>query len=593
MPNGASVERRLAAILAADVVGYSRLMGADEIGTLRALKTIRRELADPAIARHHGRVVKTTGDGILIEFPSVVDAVTCAVSIQRGMVTRNAAIPEDKRIVFRIGINVGDIIIEEGDIHGDGVNIAARLEGMAEPGGICVSRKVRDEVRDRLDLALEDMGEQNLKNIARPVRVYRVKREENEAAANRFATLPAPLATLPLPDNPSIAVLPFQNMSSDPEQEYFADGMVEEIITGLSRIKWLFVIARNSSFVYKNRAADLRQVGRELGVRYVLEGSVRKSGNRVRITGQLIEAETGRHVWADRFDGSLEDIFGLQDEVTLSVVGAIEPNLRKAEIERVKRKRPDNLHAYDLVSRALPYTFTVNPEEASIAVPMLERALELEPGYARAHAPLAWCYHARFSFGTLEEEDRLRAIRHARAAIINGGDDASTLGIAGFIIWLDEHDHPTAINLFDRALELSRSNIFALAGSSVALGWMGKTELAIERAQRALRFSPFDPMNFLPNCGLAVSYFHMKRYEDALSAARRAMECNPRFGIPYAYAAAALVRLGHLRDGMDAAEQVLAIQPTFTIRGFLTTVGVVPDVFEPFAEAWREAGLPN
>jgi TolB-like protein/class 3 adenylate cyclase len=308
------VERRLAAILAADVAGYSRLMGADEEGTLARLKALRRELADPKIKEHRGRIVKTTGDGLLIEFASVVDAVRCAVEVQREMAERNTDVPSDRRIEFRMGINLGDIMKDGLDIYGDGVNVAARLEALAEPGGICVSRVVRDQVRDKLAFSFEDMGEQQVKNIARPVRVHRILFDEGPSS--REPTTPIltkpPLA---LPDKPSIAVLPFQNMSGDPEQEYFADGMVEEIITALSRIKWLFVIARNSSFTYKGQAVDVKQVGRELGVRYVLEGSVRKAGGRVRITAQLIDAQNGAHLWADRFDGSLEDIFELQDNV--------------------------------------------------------------------------------------------------------------------------------------------------------------------------------------------------------------------------------------------------------------------------------------
>jgi TolB-like protein len=316
--------RRLAAILAADVVGYSRLMGADEEGTHNALKQLRPEVVDPKIGEQHGRIVKSTGDGLLVEFASVVDAVRCAVALQRAMTARNANVPADRCIEFRIGINLGDIIIEEDDIYGDGVNIAARLEALAEPGGICVSRIVHDQVRDKLDIAFEDRGEQQVKNIARPVHVYRIPTVRNSPAK----------AALPLPDKPSIAVLPFANMSGDPEQEYFADGMVEEIITALSRIRWLFVIARNSSFTYKGHAIDVKQVGRELGVRYVLEGSVRKAGSRVRITAQLIDATSGAHLWADRFDGSLEDVFELQDQVALSVAGVIEPALQAAEMRR-------------------------------------------------------------------------------------------------------------------------------------------------------------------------------------------------------------------------------------------------------------------
>ena len=341
------VERRLAAILAADVVGYLRLMGENEESTLAALKTLRRELIDPKVKEHHGRIVKTTGDGALVEFASVVDAVRCAVEIQREMIDRNADVPTERRIAFRIGINLGDIIIDEGDIYGDGVNVAARLEALAKPGGICVSRVVRDQVRDKLDFAFDDRGEQQVKNISRPGRSYFV-----QLGDRRPASLAAAPDAAPLPDKPSIAVLPFANMSGDPEQEYFVDGMVEEIITARSRIRWLFVVARNSSFSYKGRSPDVKQVGRELGVRYVLEGSVRKGGNRVRITGQLIDAVTGTHLWADRFDGLIEDVFELQDKVASGVAGVIEPALQAAETARSSGRPTADLTAYDLYLRA-------------------------------------------------------------------------------------------------------------------------------------------------------------------------------------------------------------------------------------------------
>ena len=339
-----SQTRRLAAILAADVAGYSRLIGADEGGTLERIKALRGELLDPKIAERNGRLVKTAGDGFLVEFGSVVDALRCAVDVQREMSGRNTDVPSDNRIEFRIGINVGDIVVEDGDIFGDGVNIAARLEGLAEPGGICVSARVREDATGRLDLVFEDIGEQSLKNITRPVRVFRVVTDKR--------TVPTPM--LALPDKPSIAVLPFANMSGDPEQEYFADGMVEEIITALSRIRWLFVIARNSSFTYKGQATDVKQVGRELGVRYVLEGSVRKASGRVRITAQLIEAETGAHLWADRFDGEIADVFDLQDQVATAVAGVIEPTLQLAEVQRASRRPttwPRTIFIYALTQR--------------------------------------------------------------------------------------------------------------------------------------------------------------------------------------------------------------------------------------------------
>src|SRR5215475_3531262 len=390
------VDRRLAAIFAGDIAGYSRLMGADEEGTLSRLNAHRREFLEPKIADHRGRIVKRTGDGVLIEFASAVDAVRCSVEIQHGMAERNASVPQDERIELRIGIHVGDVIIEDGDIFGDGVNIAARLEGTAQHGGICISDDAYRQVRGKIDAIFEDTGEHELKNIARPVRVYQFNTREGTAQA------PA----LVLPDKPSVAVLPFQNLSGDPEQEYFADGMVEDIITGLSRIKWLFVIARNSTFTYKGRPVDVKQVGRALGVRYVLEGSVRKAADRVRITGQLIDAATGAHVWAERYDRRLEDIFALQDEITLSVVGAIEPSLRDAEIERVKRTRPDNLDAYDLVLRAIPHVYAAMPDEVGKALPLLESALEFQSDYALARGLLAWCHEVLFVRAGSKEENR-------------------------------------------------------------------------------------------------------------------------------------------------------------------------------------------
>jgi len=459
------VERRLAAILAADVAGYSRLMERDETGTLARLRTLRRDLIDPKIAEHKGRIVKTTGDGILIEFPSVVEAVACAVAVQQGMAARNDTTTEDERIQFRVGINSGDVIVEDGDIHGDGVNIAARLEGIAEPGGICVSGIVHDQVQGRLECTFEDIGEQSLKNIARSVRVYRVGPKSPladlpPAAEEGRAAAASP--TLPLPDKPSIAVLPFQNMSGDPEQEYFADGMVEEIITALSRIRWLFVIARNSTFTYKGQTIDVKRVGRELGVRYVLEGSVRKGGGRVRITAQLIDAQTGAHLWADRFDGSLEDVFDLQDKVAVSVAGVIEPTLRQAEIDRARRKRPENLDAYDFYLRALPFAYTSMPDEAEKALGFLERAIKLEPDLAVGHAMIAWSHEQRYLRGGLLEEEKIAALRHARLAIAAGSDDATALAIAGLVIgFLDPQDYATALDAFGHSLALSPSSALA------------------------------------------------------------------------------------------------------------------------------------
>src|SRR5262247_3042757 len=375
------VERRLAAILAADVAGYSRLMGADEEGTHAALKVYRHEIIDPKITEHRGRVVRIIGDGLLVEFASVIAAVRWAVDVQRAIGERNAGLPQEKRIEFRMGINAGDIIIDGTDIWGDGVNVAARLEALAEPGGICVSGRVQEDVHGSIEITFEDIGEQQLKNIARAVRVYRVrlKGTAKVSPAVHHST------------KPSIAVLPFNNMSGDPEQEYFADGMVEEITTVLSRTRWLFVIARNSSFTYKGRAVDVKQVGRELGVRYVLEGSVRKASNRVRITGQLIDATTGVHLWADRFEGSLDDIFQLQDQVAESVVGAIMPQLERAEIKRALRKPTESLDAYDYYLRGMAKLHSGTREAIEGALALFYKATELDPEFASAYGMAAWC----------------------------------------------------------------------------------------------------------------------------------------------------------------------------------------------------------
>jgi len=395
-------------------------------------------------------------------------------------------------------------------------------------------------------------------------------------------------------EKPSIAVLPFQNMSGDPEQEYFADGMVDEIITGLSRIKWLSVISRNSTFIYKNKPMAIKEIADKFGVRYVLEGGVRKSGNRVRITAQLIDGETDVHLWAEQYDRVLEDVFALQDEITMCVIGAIEPSLRKAETDRIKRRRPTNLNAYDLVLRSLPFVLGHIPQDSKAAIPLLQDALKLQPDYATAHAFLGRCFHHRYARAGLREEDRLAAIQHARAAIAYGSDDATALAAAAHVIALDEHDATTALRLFDRALELSNSNVFALNFSAIILAWLGKTELAIERAERALRLSPLDFYNSRAHLALAIVYFQNQRYADALDAARSAVHANPRHGIAHAILAAALLRLGRAAEAKAAAQDVLEHQPSFTIHeNRLVTGGLEPAVFKPFADAWRELGLPE
>src|SRR6516225_1562427 len=481
----ARVERRLAAILAADVAGYSRLMGTDEEGTLERLRALRRELLDPKIAERRGRLVKTTGDGLLVEFASVVDALRCAAEIQAAMAETNAGSPADKRIELRVGINVGDIVVEDGDIFGDGVNVAARLEGLAEPGGICVSARVQEDAAGRLDLAFEDIGEQQLKNIARPVRAYRV------ATATGSATT-RPSANPPLPDKPSIAVLPFQNMSGDPEQEYFVDGMVEEIITALSRIRWLFVIARNSTFTYKGRAVDLKRVGRELGVRYLLEGSVRKGGNRVRITAQLIEAETGAHLWTDRFDGSLADVFDLQDRVATSVAGVIEPALQAAETRRARARPTSDLTAYDLYLRAFELVGAWSKEPTLHAIELLARAIERDPRYGIALAFAGFCRSLLFCSGWADDPEatRRQGIELSQRALQAAGDDPVVLAwVSVALINFDQDVAPT-IGLIDRSLGLNPGSALGWANS----GWVrvvaGDADRAIADFATADRLDP-------------------------------------------------------------------------------------------------------
>jgi adenylate cyclase len=423
--------RRLTAILAADMAGYSRLMGADEEGTLDRLKAIRREISDPKIAGHHGRIVKTTGDGLLVEFGSVVDAVRCAVEVQQTMAEHNVDIPAEQRIEFRIGINLGDIILEDDDIFGDGVNVAARLEALAEPGGICVSRVVRDQVRDKLDVAFEDLGEQEVKNIARPVRVFRIR-----AITPAVDAQGAPAPALALPDKPSIAVLPFANMSNDPEQEFFADGIAEDIITALSRYPSLFVIARNSCFTYKGHAVDVKQVGRELGVRYVLEGSLRKSGNRIRVTAQLVEAETGNHVWAERYDRDLADIFAVQDEITEAVTIAIAPAIAEAERQRAMRRPPESLDAWAAYQRGLWHLCKVTEEDFTIALKLFETGTHLDPGFAGCYSGLALGRLQASAVYQLVDpvEAQSSAELFARRAVALDGANAEALSCLGWAL---------------------------------------------------------------------------------------------------------------------------------------------------------------
>ena len=547
-------ERRLAAVLAADVAGYSRLMGADEEGTLAALKAIRRELGDPKIAEHRGRIVKTTGDGLLVEFPSVVDAVRCAVEIQRGMAERNAALPEGKRIDFRIGINLGDIIVEDGDIFGDGVNIAARLEALAEPGGICIGGAAHEQVRDKLDFSFEDMGEQQVKNIARPIRVYRVRPQRTAQAEA------VPPAAPTLSDKPSIAVLPFQNMSGDPEQEYFADGMVEEIITALSRIRWFFVVARNSSFTYKGQPVDVKQVGRELGVRYVLEGSVRKGGNRVRITAQLIDAETGAHLWADRFDGSLEDVFELQDRVAASVAGVIEPTLQAAEVQRSSRRPVKDMGAYDLYLRAYAMMLSPARRVAELAG-LLDQAIACDPDFGPPLA-LAAAFHMNSAvFGWCEdpEDNRRKGLERGRRALLVAGDDPTVLVNAAFALGCFGEDINAMIALVDRALALNPSSARGWHASGTLRLWAGQLDLAIEHERTSLRLSPRTRVGWALNV-IGHAHFFGRRFEEAIETLLLAIQEDPN-AVAYRCLIACYAHLGRLEEAREALSRMRLIDP--------------------------------
>ena len=552
------VERRLAAILAADVAGYSRLMERDEAGTLARLKTLRRDLIDPKIAEHKGRIFKTTGDGLLIEFPSVVEAVACAVAMQQQTAARNDATAEDEGIQFRVGINSGDVIVEDGDIHGDGVNIAARLEGIAEPGGICVSGIVYDQVQGRLDCAFTDIGEQSLKNITRPIRVYRI-------GPKRPLPNPPPQAgegrvgVPPLPDKPSIAVLPFANMSGDPEQEYFADGMVEEIITALSRVRWLFVIARNSTFTYKGQAIDVKQVGRELGVRYILEGSVRKAGGRVRITAQLIDATSGVHLWADRFDGSLEDVFDLQEKVAASVAGVIEPALQAAETARSASRPTSDPTAYDLYLRAYAMLFS-STKEIPEALCLLERAIQREPRYGPALALAALCCLRQVYDGRSESppDDRARGVDFARRALEAGGDDPVVLANAAFALGYFGEDIGAMVALVDRALALNPNYARGWHSSGVLRLWAGQPDIAIEHVEVSLRLSPRARVGgSLINIGAA--HFLARRFDEAIPKLLLAIQDDPSFPQPYRYLAACYAHMGRLDDAREVVTRLRTI----------------------------------
>jgi adenylate cyclase len=579
------VERRLTAILAADIAGYSRLMGADEEGTLTQMKSHRRALFDPKIEEHRGRIVKTTGDGLLAEFASVVDAMRCAVDVQRGMIARNAEIANDKRIEFRIGVNVGDIIIDGGDIFGDGVNVAARLEGLAEPGGICVSARVQEDIRGKLDIVLADEGEQQLKNIAWPVRVYRV-----QLGAKTAPLRPA----LALPDKPSIAVLPFNNMSGEPDQEYLADGIVEAITGALSRIGSFFVIARNSAFTYKGRAANVRDIGRELGVAYVLEGSVQKAGNRVRIIVQLIETEGGAHVWTGRHDGTIEDIFDLQDRITEQVAGALQPSIRIAEIERSRRKRPQDLGAYDYAMRAMPHVWALEKEESAKALELLDNAIAIDPQYPLALSLAGWCHAQRSVYNWADDiaQSQTQALKLAERAAELSGDDPLILTVLGTVHTI-VRNHGTARVLIERAVAIDPNSAWAWS----RLGWLDnysdRPQLAIEKFERALRLSPLDPMNFNNYVGIGAAHEVAQDYDKAAALFRRALEERPHAMWIYRSLAAVLSGAGRMEEAKAAYAQMLRNYPDLTASKFRQAMVFSPATLDRMIDNLRKLGLPD
>src|SRR5580692_5738001 len=590
--------RKLAAILASDVVGYSRLAGSDEDRTLARLRALRSDLIDPIIAVHSGRVVKRTGDGAIVEFRSVVDAVRCAIEVQNGMVDRNAGLPPERRIEFRVGIHLGDVVEEnDGDLMGDGVNIAARLEGIARPGAICLSEDAYRQVRARLDLAVNDLGPTQLKNIAEPVRVYSLEvgvPVQAKPAPPADPAAPQPSVPLALPDKPSIAVLPFDNMSGEHDQEYLADGIVEAITGALSRIRSFLVIARNSAFTYKGRATNVRDIGRELGVAYVLEGSVQKAGNRVRIIVQLIETVGGAHVWTGRHDGTLDDIFDLQDRITEQVAGALQPSIRIAEIERSRRKRPQDLGAYDYAMRAMPHVWALEKDESAKALELLDKALSMAPDYPLAMALAGWCHAQRSVYNWADDIAVSQAMARSLAerAAEMSGDDPIILAVLGAVHTF-VRNHGTARVLLERAVTLDPNAAWAWC----RLGWLenysDQPERAIANFERALRLSPIDPMNFNNYVGLGSAHEIAEEYDKAAAFYRRALEERPNAGWIYRNLASALSGAGRVEEAKHAFAEMMRNYPDLTVAKFKQAMVFSTVPLNRMAENLRKLGLPD
>ena len=552
------MERRLAAILAADVAGYSRLMEADEEATLHTLNAFR-EVIDGLVARHRGRVFGSAGDSVIAEFASPVEAVRCAVEIQQDLETRNADFPEDRRLRFRIGVNLGDVMAEGDNLLGDGVNVAARLEALAEPGGICISRAARDQVRDRLDVALEDLGEIEVKNIARPVRVFRLRLDSDGAAAKERVD--------GLPDKPSIAVLPLANMSGDPEQEFFADGLTEDILTELSRFRGLFVISRTSAFVYKGKSAKIQDVAKDLGVQYVVEGSVRKAGNRVRITVQLIDAASDRHLWAERYDRDLEDIFAVQDEVTAAIVATLPGRIDAATQERAERKRPENMAAYEYVLAGKTLHHRSRKEDNEEALRLLERAVELDPKYAHAHAWMACTLAQRWVHDWTDDRDATwdRLTEELRIALALDDNDSDVHRVFASVN-LAREDFDKSTYHQERALSLNPNDDLIVVQQGEILTWLGRPEEGIEWIEKAMRLNPYHPERFWNHLGRA--YYVARRYGEAAGAIGHITAPDHSH---YALLAASYAQMGDDTAARAHAQNVLKHDPEFTVESYLAT----------------------
>ncbi len=585
------MERRLAAILVADVVGYSRLIRADEEGTIAALKVLRADLIDPKIAEHHGRIVKLMGDGMLAEFPSVVDAVRAAVESQRAVAEHVSGLPEDKRIEFRVGINLGDVVIDGDDIHGDGVNVAARLEGLAEPGGICISGAVYDQVRDRTDFAFEDLGNREVKNIDRPIPVWRWLTDRGVTASGT----PSPEKPLPLPDKPSIAVLAFDNMSGDPEQEYFSDGIAEDLTTALSRFDWLFVIARNSAFAYKGEAVDVKRVGRELGVRYVLEGSVRRAGNRVRINAQLVDAGADRHVWAERFDRQIDDVFELQDDIVASIAATVGPEITLAEIERARTKRPDTLDTWDHYLRAIAAYHRMTKDDVAIAISLLEKAIQVEPEFANAYALLGLCHTHIGARGWVRPARQAfeEARRFAEEAVRLAPSSPETNQALAMVLMMTGQAEQ-AITAARRAIDLNPNYADAYAVLGHALTFCGDLEGGLAACHRAERGSPRDSRGSWLYDEMGHAYFMLGDYEKAIEVSKKGLHQDPSVFGTLVTLAGAYAHLGREDDARRYVDELLRVIPRYTLRAVRKNpMFVHPELIDKLVESLRLAGLPE